>query len=176
MSRMRRRRLLAALGTAAAGAGGLYAGPWLSGDDTAQPVTVETLTAPGSEDGTVTVPPADRPLVVEFFATTCSVCADQMSGLATARRRLDGAVQFLSVTSEPVGLSVTRADVREWWQAHDGRWAVGLDDGTTLAERYDATRVPTTVVLDADCEVAWRHTGRFEAARLTEAVTGVVDR
>lgn len=173
---MRRRRLLAAVaGTAVAGAGGLYAGPWLPGDDTADSVTVETLSAPGSEAGTVAVPPAEGPLVLEFFATTCSVCADQMSVLSTARRRLDDAVRFLSVTSEPVGLSVTRADVREWWRAHDGGWSVGLDDGTTLATRYDATRVPTTLVLDG-AEVAWRHTGRFDAATLVEAVTEVTGR
>ncbi|WP_324664440.1 TlpA family protein disulfide reductase [Haloarcula sediminis] len=173
---MRRRHLLAGVaGTAALGASGLYAGPWLSGDGAPESVAVETLAAPGSEAGTVTVPPADRPLILEFFATTCAVCADQMSTLATARRRLDAPVGFLSVTSEPVGLSVTRADVREWWRAHDGRWSVGLDEGTALAERYDATRVPTTLVLDADGGVAWRHTGRFDAASLVEAVTEVTD-
>ncbi len=173
---MRRRHLLAGVaGATALGAGGLSVGPWLSGGDATDPVAVETLAAPGSEAGTATVPPADRPLVLEFFATTCSVCADQMSTLSTARRRLDASIGFLSVTSEPVGLSVTRDDVREWWRAHDGRWSVGLDDGTALAERYDATRVPTTLVLDADGEVAWRHTGRFDAASLVAAVTEVTD-
>ena len=172
---MRRRRLLAAAGGAvAAGAGGLYVRPWQSDESAAEPVTVETLAAPGSEVGTVTVPPAEGPLVVEFFATTCSVCADQLSVLAAARRRVDASVPFLSVTSEPVGLSVSRADVREWWRRHDGGWPVGLDDGTALAQRYGATAVPTTLVLDAD-GVAWRHTGRFDAARLVEAVRAVTD-
>jgi len=77
------------------------------------------------------------------------------------------------VTSEPVGLSVTRADVREWWRTHDGAWTVGLDDGTALARRYDATSVPTTLVL-AD-GVAWRHTGRFDADSLVAAVRAVTD-
>jgi len=170
-----RRRLLAAVGTAAAGAGGLYANPWRSGDDGVEPVTVETLRAPGSESGSVTVPPADGPLVLEFFATTCSVCSAQMSVLAGARQRVDAAVPFLSVTSEPVGLSVTRGDVCEWWRTHDGSWTVGLDEGTTLAERYDATRVPTTLVLDRG-DVSWRHTGRFDADSLVEAVRAVTGR
>jgi len=174
---MRRRHLLAGVaGTTALCAGWLYVGRELSSDDATEPVAVETLAAPGSENGTVTVPPADRPLVLEFFATTCSVCADQMAVLGDARDELDGSVRFLSVTSEPVGLSVTRTDVREWWRDHDGRWSVGLDDGTALAERYDATRVPTTLVLDADGEVAWRHTGRFDAAQLVTAVTEVSGR
>jgi hypothetical protein len=138
-------------------------------------VTVETLAAPGSESGTVTVPPTDGSMVLEFFATTCSVCADQMSVLVDARRRVDASVPFLSVTSEPVGLSVRRADVREWWRSHDGDWPVGLDDGTTLARRYDATRVPTTLVLDSGSGVAYRHTGRFDTAALVEAVQAVTE-
>lgn len=170
---MRRRTVLAAVGgSVALGVGGLSARPWDSGDH-ADRVAVETLSAPGSEAGTVTVPPETGPMVVEFFATTCSVCADQMSALRTARRRLDASVPFVSVTSEPVGLSVTRADVREWWRSHDGTWSVGLDDGTTLAQRYDATRVPTTLVVDDG--VAWRHTGRFDADRLVAAVRAVTD-
>ena len=170
---MRRRRLLAAVGGAVAvGAGGLSVRPWRSEGEPADSVAVETLAAPGSEAGTVTVPPASGPLVLEFFATTCSVCADQMSVLATARRRVDASVPFLSVTSEPVGLSVSRDDVRGWWRSHDGAWPVGLDDGTALARRYDATRVPTTLVLDGD-GVAWRHTGRFDADDLVEAVRAV---
>lgn len=169
---MRRRRLIAAIGTVAVTGGGLYARPWQSAGTTEQ-VAVETLAVPGSEAETVTVPPEDGALVLEFFATTCSTCAEQMSVLADARRRVDESVPFLSVTSEPVGLSVSRADVREWWQRHDGSWAVGLDDGTALAARYDATQVPTTLVLDGDHGVTWRHTGRFDATRLVEAVRAV---
>jgi len=173
---MRRRRFIATLGGAAAvSAAGLCARQWQR-DDRADALTVETLAAPGSRDGTVTVPPDDGPLVLEFFATTCSVCADQMSVLAAADRRLDGSVPFLSVTGEPVGLSVSRADVQEWWRSHGGTWPVGLDDGTALARRYDATRVPTTVVLDSDGTVTWRHGGRFDAAALVEATSAVTDR
>jgi len=119
--------------------------------------------------------PSEEPMVLEFFATTCSVCADQMSVLATANRRVDGSVPFLSVTSEPVGLSVSRAAVREWWARHGGAWPVGLDDGTKLAQRYDATLVPTTLVLDGDGTVSWRHTGRFDVGALTDAISAVTD-
>ncbi|WP_277543115.1 TlpA family protein disulfide reductase [Haloarcula laminariae] len=171
---MRRRHLLATLGgTVALGAGTLSVRPWQSSNDSTEPITVETLDAPGSEAGRVTVPPSDGPLVLEFFATTCSTCADQMAVLADARQRVDDSVRFLSVTSEPVGLSVSRADVREWWQSHDGTWPVGLDDGTALAQRYDATRVPTTLVLNDG--VAWRHTGPFDADALVAAVDEVTN-
>jgi len=171
---MRRRTLLAGLaGAGALSAGGLLAASRDSAPDT-EPVTVETLDAPGSSAGTVSVPPSEGPLLVEFFATTCSVCADQQAVIGEVREAVDG-VRFLSVTSEPVGLSVTRGDVCEWWRTHDGSWTVGLDEGTTLAERYDATRVPTTLVLDRG-DVSWRHTGRFDADSLVEAVRAVTGR
>ncbi len=172
---MRRRSFLAAVAGSTAVAGCLNSDPSAPNSGESGPISVETLDAPGSEAGTVTVPPPEDPLVLEFFATTCDVCADQMSVLSSAREQIESSIPFLSVTSQPVGLSVSRADVREWWRAHDGDWTVGLDDGTALAERYDASRVPTTLVLDSDGRVAWRDTGRFEAARLVTAVEGVTD-
>jgi thiol-disulfide isomerase/thioredoxin len=139
--------------------------------DTEQgPVTVETLDAPGSDAGTTTVPAADRVTFVEFFATTCDICAAQMSAIGAAHDRIGSDVQFLSVTSEPVGLSVSKAEVTSWWDDHDGDWTVGVDDGTALARRYDATSVPTAVVVDATGSVTWRDTGRTDADTIVDAI------
>ena len=172
---MRRRSFLAATGSAlaAATAGCNAVGERLTGTDSEQtegPVTVETLDAPGSTAGRATVPDEGRVTCVEFFATTCSVCASQMSVLGEAYARLDADVQFLSVTSEPVGLTVSRSEVASWWADHDGAWPVAVDDGTALSRRYDATSVPTVVVVDPDGTVAWSHTGRTTAARILDAI------
>jgi hypothetical protein len=167
VSPVRRRELLAA----AAGATVSLAGCAGSGDGAAGdgPVTVETLDAPGSDAGTLTVPPGDRVAFVEFFATTCSICAAQMTALREAHRAVDDA-QFLSVTSQPVGLSVSRTAVVEWWRDHDGAWPVGLDEGTALARRYDATSVPTAVVLAPDGTATWTHRGRADADSIVRAI------
>lgn len=172
---MRRRTLLAGLGTAGALAvgGARYVSSHSRSDGASSPVTVETIDAPGSEAGTTTVPPSDGPLLLEFFATTCSVCADQMSVLRTVRERAANDVRFLSVTSEPVGLSLTKGDVRIWWRQNGGAWPVGVDDGTDLAQRYGATRVPTTLVIDERGRVTWRHDGRFDAAAALDALAEV---
>ena len=84
---MRRRELLASVAaatTTAAGCSGL--GESLTGEDIreAEPVTVETIDAPGSEAGRATVPEPGRVTFVEFFATTCPVCASQMSTVRDA--------------------------------------------------------------------------------------------
>lgn len=169
---MRRRDLLrtlpAAVATVTAGCNSLDA---MTSDEDAEreAITVETLDAPGSQAGTATVP-ADEVSFVEFFATTCSVCAAQMSTLAEAYRRAGDEVQFLSVTSEPVGYTVTKGDVASWWEDHGGAWPVAVDDGTALSQRYDATSVPKAVVVRPDGTVAWSHTGPVEAADIVDAI------
>jgi thiol-disulfide isomerase/thioredoxin len=146
-------------------------------NDTEQgPVPVETLDAPGSEAGTVTVPDSGRVTFVEFFATTCDICAAQMSAVGAAHDRIGPEVQFLSVTSEPVGLSVSKSEVVSWWADNGGDWTVGVDDGTALARRYDATSVPTAVVVDAAGNVTWRHGGRIDADAIVSAVESVGER
>lgn len=175
---MRRRDLLTTLAaaTATASAGCNAVGTFTSDDDDAEEaITVETLDAPGSQAGTTTVPAAERVSFVEFFATTCSICAAQMSTLAEAYRRVGDEVQFISVTSEPVGYTVTKEEVASWWEDHGGTWPVAVDDGTALSQRYDATSVPTAVVVRPDGTVTWSHTGRTEAADIVEAIRAATD-
>lgn len=181
MSRVRRRDLLATLAsaTAAATTGCNSLGRSLT-DGTAtseqEPVQVETLDAPGSDAGTTMVPAPDRVTFVEFFATTCDICAAQMSALGAAHDRIGPEVQFLSVTSEPVGLSVSKSEVVSWWADNGGDWTVGVDDGTALARRYDATSVPTAVVVDAAGNVTWRHGGRTDADAIVSAIESAGER
>ncbi|WP_210424881.1 TlpA family protein disulfide reductase [Halorussus halobius] len=185
---MRRRDLLASVATATtmAAAGCNSLGESLARDDggdagpvtgetesvarDAGPVTVETLDAPGSEAGRTTVPEPGRVTFVEFFATTCGVCASQMSVVGEAHERVDDDVQFLSVTSEPVGLTVSADDVAAWWADHGGTWPVATDDGTELARAYDATSVPTAVVVAPDGTETWSHAGPTTAATIADEI------
>jgi len=171
---VRRRDVLATLagvGTAATAGCGIL-GDFDAGGDR-PPITVETIDAPGSEAGTVDVPAPDRVTFVAFFATTCTACAEEMPALAEAHDAVDDDVLFLSVTSEPVGATISRAELADWWAGHGGDWPVGLDDGTALAQRYDATRLPKQVVLDTDGAVAWRHGGRASAATIVDGIRAV---
>lgn len=170
-STVRRRDLLAGLASAAvAVAGCSRAGDVSSETAGAEAVTVETIEAPGSEAGTVTIPDSRRVTFLEFFATTCSTCAAQMEALREAHGRVGEEVLFVSVTSEPVGQTISRADLAAWWDDHGGTWPVGLDDGLSLARQYDARTVPTTLVLTPEGTVAWRHTGRADASTIVGAV------
>lgn len=168
---MRRRDLLA--GVASAGVVGV--GAWAVTADSLgsghEPVTLETIEASGSASGEVRVPEPGRVSFLDFFGTWCGPCETQMPALAAAHDRVEGTdVQFLSITNEPVGQTLSREEVAAWWAEHDGAWTVAHDADHRLTERHDVTRLPTAVVLDGENSVTWSHVGLAEADELVAAI------
>lgn len=175
---MQRRDLLA--GAAALGGtalGGAYVTGFidpLGSTDSIERVELETIDAPGSQAGEIVVPQQGTVTVLEFFATWCGVCSRQMEPMGAVYDDLGhhDDLQFLSVTNEPVGQTVTREDVADWWADHDGRWTVALDTDLTLTERLDASGVPYTYVIDRSNTVAYAERG-FKAA---DELAGPIER
>jgi thiol-disulfide isomerase/thioredoxin len=164
---VRRRELLSgAVGLGVLGAGAAYAsGAFDSDGERIDPVTIETLDAPGSEADALAVPTPGEVTLLEFFATWCGVCSTVMPTLAEVRAdRSD--VQFVSVTNEPIGETTTRADVVAWWEDHEGSWPVGLDSDLDLTRTFEVSGVPTTVVIDAENRVSRAEIGRKSADEL----------
>ena len=139
-----------------------------------EPVTLDTIPAPGSRDGTVTIPTADRPTFVDFFGTWCPPCIEQMPALGEANERVGDQVTFVSVTTEAVGRSVTETEVADWWREHDGDWLVAADPTVELFSRLGAGSFPTAVVLDASGRVHWSDAGVHSAETLVEQIEAVL--
>ena len=178
---MDRRHLLAGiasvgtLGVAGAVAsGGLPAPIGGSRDESIRSLTLETIPAPGSRDGTVTIPAADRPTFVDFFGTWCPPCIEQMPALGETNERVGDRVTFVSVTTEAVGRSVTEAEVAEWWRKHDGDWLVAADPTVALFSRLGAGSFPTAVVLDASGRIHWSEAGVHSTETLVEQIEAVL--
>jgi thiol-disulfide isomerase/thioredoxin len=116
-------------------------------------MTVTGVEAPGSTGGQLTVNPPDTVSLVEFFATWCGPCKDQMSHLRTLRSKFSrDRVSFISITPE------NKPDaVRDFWEKYDGTWRVGIDANSTIIEEFGVRAVPTSIVLLPDgTEIAWR--------------------
>mgnify|MGYP005852091601 CR=1 FL=1 len=187
---MRRRDLLAGLaGAGVLGGGVAVGGPHAvgslsngsvengsdeedrNGEDTrvTVPTTrIETFDAPGSEAGHREVPERGSPTVLEFFATTCAVCADYMETLRAVERDVDAT--FVSITVEVVGVTVERETVADWWREHDGAWTVGVDNDLTLSTALDAASVPFTAVLDGSNAVVHAGAGAMTEHDLRDAI------
>ncbi|MFA9516266.1 TlpA family protein disulfide reductase [Halopenitus sp. H-Gu1] len=178
---MRRRNLLAGIASAGAlGGAGLLAtgnapavlGP---GIEPVDPVTIDTIEAPGSRDGEVTIPAPDRATFVDFFGTWCPPCIEQMPALGEANDRIGDDVRFVSVTTEAVGRSVTEGEIADWWREHDGDWLVGADPTAELASKLDVGAYPTAVAIDATGRVRWSESGVHTADELVTAIENVRD-
>lgn len=172
---MRRRELLAGIGSLAALGGGAAVAFDAVGQstDAVEPVEIETLDAQGSEPGTIMVPERGRVTFVEMFATWCTVCQSMMPRVGEVYDSVGSDVQFLSVTNEPLGNTITREDVRDWWVDHDGHWPVGVDADLTLTQRLDASGVPYAFVFDRQNSLVWEHRGRASVQELTTAIEEV---
>ena len=182
---MHRRDLLAGLAGSGVLAGGIAVagsdragrlpGTSVGGNDgdrsgaTGPVARIETFDAPGSEAGHREVPERGSVTVLEFFATTCGVCADYMETLGAVEREVDAS--FVSITVEVVGTTVSRETVADWWHDNGGRWTVGVDDELVLSSALDVAGVPFTAVLDASNRVVHAESGAAAEDDLRDAIT-----
>ncbi len=166
---MKRRDFLsgvAGLGALAAGGAYAYLRP---APERVEAVEVSGIEARGSAGGDFTLPPNGQTTFVEFFATWCSTCESMMPEVAEARRRLED-VEFVSVTYEPVGQTLSREDVAEWWRENDGDWQVVHDADYEATRAFDAAGVPTSYVVTPEGVVGWSDTGYHSADEIVHAV------
>ena len=177
---MNRRRLLAGLaGLGVVGGGWAASSGWSAGGSSADQeatraeFTVETIDAPGSSAGSLTVP-ADQPTFVDFVSVGCEVCSASMPALTTFQAAYSDSLRFVSLSTDPVGFSVEKSSLQEWWADHDGAWALGVDDQLSVANRLDVTSVPTAVVIDAEGAVRGRTSGRKSVGELESLVEPVL--
>jgi thiol-disulfide isomerase/thioredoxin len=144
---------------AAAGGGSVE----LAGDD------VAGATLPGLGEGAADVTLTDfrgRPLVVNFFASTCAPCVREMPALEQVHQGADDQVAF-------VGVAVNDRvdDALELVDETGVTYALAADPAGEFFTGAGATLLPTTLVIDADGEVTRRLTGEITAEELV-AVLG----
>ncbi|WP_293027946.1 TlpA disulfide reductase family protein [Natronococcus sp.] len=175
---MRRRNVLAGVASAGtlAGAGAL-AVYGLPGDEDEEPrhdpVTIDTVEAAGSSDGTQQIPAEDSATFVDLFATTCGICKEQMPALGEAYDRVGDDVTFVSITNENED-QVSDAELADWWDEYDGHWAVGRDATSDLIVHY-GSGTPIGVLFDSDGVVRWEESGRKESDEIVSRIEDVLE-
>lgn len=179
---MRRRELAAGLGSlgvlSVAGVVAVTDLPSLGRDDEdgdTEPITIETIEAPGSRADEVTVPSREEATFIDFFGTWCPPCAEQMPALGEANERIGDAVRFMSVTTEAVGDVVSKEEIVQWWEEHDGNWLLGIDPTAELAAQYLAGGYPSAVAIDAAGQVQWSDSGVHTADELVTGIERALD-
>jgi thiol-disulfide isomerase/thioredoxin len=140
-----------------------------------EPIEIETIDAPGSRDGTISLPSTGEPTFIDFFATWCEPCKKQMPALVEAHDRIGDEVLFVSVTIEPVGDQLPEAEVVDWWKRYNGDWLIGFDPKTELWARYSSPGFPYAVAIDASGTVQWSESGAKPADELVAGIERALD-
>ncbi|HVP69376.1 MAG TPA: TlpA disulfide reductase family protein [Anaeromyxobacteraceae bacterium] len=105
-------------------------------------------------------------VAVNFWATWCGPCNDEIPALAEAWREGRGRCsEIVGVTEESA-----REDVAEAVRRFAIPYPVVLDPRGEVARRFGVTGYPRTYVLDAEGRVRKVFTGRLSKGRLAEAM------
>jgi len=104
-----------------------------------------------------------RPIVVNFFASTCVPCITEMPAFEEVYREVDDEVAFL-------GLAVAdRADDAQALVEQTGvTYPTAQDPDASVITALGGTVLPTTVLLDTDGQVVARRSGQISADDLRE--------
>jgi peroxiredoxin len=156
---MKRKDLITAVAAVAivAGAALVWLNPW--GGKPAPDVVMRDL----SGDSIRLSDFQGQPVLLQFWATTCVTCVAEMPHLVELHREL--APEGLAMIG--VAMSYDPPEqVRRMVQEKQLPYRIALDDGDVAAAFGDVRLTPTTVLIDPQGRIDWRHMGFIDFQQL----------
>jgi thiol-disulfide isomerase/thioredoxin len=139
--------------------------PLLAGGTPAPPVR---LADTGGARHDVLRDAGGRPVVLEFFETTCAICQHEVQPMCQVRQRHPG-VAFYGIDAARENAQVVRA----FQQGQAGgctSWPLLLDPQSAVLRSYSVTVVPTIYLIDGQGRVAYTGTGEAGVSGLDSAL------
>ena len=104
-----------------------------------------------------------KPVVMNFFSSTCPPCRTEMPALEDVHRTLGDQVTFLGMDVQD-----TVEGGKAFIDTVGITWELGRDpEGAVLQSLVKVIGLPTTVVLDRDGRIAFTHLGPLDVEGLT---------
>ncbi len=100
-------------------------------------------------------------MVVNFFSSTCVPCQTEMPALEQIHRAAGGQVVFLGLDVQD-----TAESGQAFIQTVGVTWDMGRDPDASILQSLGGTGLPTTVLLDAQGRVVYKHLGALQAGDL----------
>jgi cytochrome c biogenesis protein CcmG/thiol:disulfide interchange protein DsbE len=101
------------------------------------------------------------PVVLNFWATWCVPCRQEMPDLEAVHRSLGLTVAFLGINNRD-----SRRPAAAFLRTTKVTYPTGFDPDGQIAAAYEVLGMPTTVFISADGTVLAKHTGQLKASTL----------
>ena len=105
-----------------------------------------------------------RPVVINFWATWCPPCRDEIPHLVEAYQREHDSVAFIAISDEPA--DVVGPFVKEKAMPY----VILLDSGDRVSSAYGIKALPTTLFISRDGEIKVYYTGEMSAHIIEEGL------
>ncbi|SHF11916.1 Peroxiredoxin [Desulfofundulus australicus DSM 11792] len=111
-----------------------------------------------------------RPVVLNFWATWCPPCREEMPAIQSFYEKRGREIQVLAVNL--TASERTAAQVKDFLDAGGFTFPVLLDTRGDVAREYLVRAIPTTFFIDREGIIRARHTGSLTLEMLEEIVKG----
>jgi cytochrome c biogenesis protein CcmG, thiol:disulfide interchange protein DsbE len=109
-----------------------------------------------------------QPVVLNFWATWCGPCRNEMPALEAASQRFAGEVAFMGVDQ-----GESQAVVAAYLDELGVTFTVPLDSDMAVGDRYHVGGLPTTYFVDAEGIIRHMWMGEMNAVVLAEGVAKI---
>ncbi len=103
-----------------------------------------------------------KPVVVNFFSSTCTPCVTEMPAFERIHQQVGSSVVFLGMDVQD-----TVDAGRSFVESVGITWDLGRDPDAAILKSLGGVGLPTTVLLDSDGRVVFKHLGALPPDELT---------
>jgi thiol-disulfide isomerase/thioredoxin len=102
-----------------------------------------------------------KPVVVNFFSSTCVPCQTEMPALEQVHRTAGAEIAFLGLDVQD-----TVASGKAFVESVGATYDMGRDPDAAILQSLGGTALPTTVLLDASGKIVYQHLGKLDVDAL----------
>ena len=142
-----------------------------TGDEGEEPVVqnlAPDFTYPAVNGGTVSLSGLrGKVVILDFMATWCQPCKDQIENLKTIRGEYPG-VEIISIN---VDLQVSNPELLQYRADRSASWDFVTDsDGVSMNPKYSVTSIPTILIVNKEGGIAKRNVGLMSVDALSTVI------